>query len=1325
MAELDFEPGRTISHFRIEKLLGEGGMGAVYLAEDLTLSRRVAIKFMHRSLLVQQADETFREGLEKRFIREAKSAAAINHPNLAQIYEANFDSENWFIAMEYIDGASLYDLLIEGKKFSVKEIINVCRQVISGLDFAWENYKIVHRDIKPHNIMLTKNNLVKIVDLGLAKPLASDDTEYEMPDLTCAGTPIGTPQYMAPEQATGQKDITYLVDIFSLGATLYEVLSGNKAFTGNTAPMIYIAQVQKKYTSLGEVKKDLPNELVTLIHSMLEPKAEDRISSYQKILDALNMIELGADIDKPRSFSTRSVNRPLSTIQDQLSSKTVGMEPLSTYHPTDMLIKDRYRILKAIGKSVAGIVYHCIDTRLGVECVVKSIFPGREYREHEMPSVVANFQKLMSLSHPNLVQIRDLQLDEETGEFFVVMELLEGQNLREYTYQLRNQVGDINIEEILPVITAVGKAVDSVSKTFNMVHDDLIPEKIYVLKNENQVKLFDYGITTPSDDDREAVKEEDQYKFPLATPDYMSPELWRRKPITRQSDQYSLAVVIYEMLAEKLPFWLKDPIHDEFSNKNNKTLLHERRLLNLYNRVLTAAPNPLAELKRHENDAILKALSKDPHERFPNCENFIKTLKGSRFVPKGMKIAACIAASLMAIVILVITHRNRNSELKQQIFEKMSRCEHLRDEVKKTEMQGFFQLLQEFDTKTREADASNSKGNYDQAINLYDEAITLGRKWISQVSKLQLSASQAKASCKGLLDKLIENAVSSSLLNKYNAKIRDADENFTLDNYEVSIRQYEDAQKFANEILESVDRVRKQKMKIKDVQKRIDKSRDAYAENKIAKELLIQFDLLLKNSSQEYNRNQLKKAISSYQKAINLGERILTIEEKPPSNEEFRDVAVKVQIRLEKVREKYSKERSLRPRLSDLDSMIKQANELFDSENYAQAIKEYEKGLNWADGLQRQQDKAAILQQALKEIFQDFSKNDDLKTIASELNQGLGRGTEAYDKGNFAQAVTEYEKTIEKARDFEDRIKQDGKLKALALQKEALNLRGQLKQYKKLTAEVTEKIVRVDVTLSLARESLKKEDIKDAIERYSKAIADATALLSLAHGKFQANKGQNYSDPKIGMEFVWIKSLDFWVGKYEVTNDKYRKFKSTHDSKKAMGFSLNKDRQPVIEVSYYDAVGFCEFMNTVSLKEVKAPPGYTYRLPARKEWEKIAQCGEERLYPWGNDWPPKYGNFGNQEVFPGKWQLDGYSDEFPVTCEVEKSGKNKWGIFGLAGNVWEWTTDLSDDKRIVLGGDWTSVTRATLIITIQGARAQMNEPYDNIGFRVLLAPEYN
>ena len=118
----------------------------------------------------------------------------------------------------------------------------------------------------------------------------------------------------------------------------------------------------------------------------------------------------------------------------------------------------------------------------------------------------------------------------------------------------------------------------------------------------------------------------------------------------------------------------------------------------------------------------------------------------------------------------------------------------------------------------------------------------------------------------------------------------------------------------------------------------------------------------------------------------------------------------------------------------------------------------------------------------------------------------------------------------------------------------------------------------------------------------------------------------------------------------------------------------------------------------------------------------MARCGQERLYPWGNEWPPKYGNFGNQELFPKNFKLHDYTDKYPVTCPVEESGANEWNICGLAGNAWEWTSAENGDRRGVFGSAWTETNKRTLLINPKGNYAPLGEPYDNIGIRVILAP---
>ncbi len=1180
MSAMDLEPGQTLSHFRMEKKLGEGGMGAVYLAEDLTLSRRVAIKFMSRNLLIQQGNQSVRESLEKRFIREAKSAAAINHPNLAQIYEANFDTDLWYIAMEFIDGASIYDMLQKGHQFSIDQIIDMTRQTVSGLDFAWDNYKIIHRDIKPHNIMLTKNNLVKIVDLGLAKPMESEETVSELPDLTAAGTPIGTPQYMAPEQATGQKNINYLVDIYALGATIYESCCGKKAFSGNTAPMIYMMQVQRKYTPLKELRSDVPPRLLQLIEDMLEPKPEKRIGSYKEILKALN--EVGA-VDSQQVTRVQMGGPASPTMMGHLSGKTIGMEQFTVFHQADKLIKDRYRILKALGKSRAGMVYHCMDTKLSVECLVKSIFPGREYPETDMPRITANFQRLMGYSHPNLVQIRDLQVDEETGEFFVVMELLNGQTLREYTHRLKTEHDKIEVNTIAPVMVSIAKALDSVSKSLGIIDHDLVPENIYLVGNDMRIKLLDYGIAYPLPDEVQHINPADNYRFPLANPDYMAPELWLRKSPVRQSDQYSLAVIVYEMIADRLPFWLKDPLPKSDAKDNAKLPITDQQLKYLYERVINEPVKPLGFLKKHENKALLKALAKDPHDRFSNCEEFIKAMSAAGMIPAGMVIPAIAAmVAVVGVIGFLILHRGTTDQSPPPATASPS--------VKTVSAPP--------PPPTPSADVSPQTPAAPEPPPAAD------------APNKALQMAMTPAADQALKDMEKEKQ----------AKLLAAKSEFT-------------TRKNVFDALYT---------KLKD--------------DVVALEMLPQADSLIKDISTAVAREDFATALKTCDEAIAMAR---TIEQRT------REIKLK--------------------RLLELKSQ------------------------------------AESLQKTFVEQRQNIEKIPTALALIGPVDSIAEAAQAALAREDYPEAITQFKKAIDDSHNLITQFNKELKGEIELLKSQVEEERGKLNKYKGLSAELTEKIVTLDVTISLARESLNKENFLDAQEQYKKALEDCRAFLGLAENKFQAKFGQNFTDPKTMMDFIWIDTMKIWVSKYEVTNGDYRKFKATHDSKKSMGFSLNKDRQPVLEVSYYDAVGYCTWLNAVSGKEANLPDGYMYRLPSREEWETVARCGNERLYPWGNEWPPKYGNFGNQEVFPSTWKLDGYTDEFPVTCEVEKSGANEWGIFGMAGNVWEWTSELKDNKRAVLGGDWTSVSKATLIITVASAYAPMDEPFDNIGFRIFLA----
>jgi hypothetical protein len=208
------------------------------------------------------------------------------------------------------------------------------------------------------------------------------------------------------------------------------------------------------------------------------------------------------------------------------------------------------------------------------------------------------------------------------------------------------------------------------------------------------------------------------------------------------------------------------------------------------------------------------------------------------------------------------------------------------------------------------------------------------------------------------------------------------------------------------------------------------------------------------------------------------------------------------------------------------------------------------------------------------------------------------------------------------------------------------------------------------------------------------------------------------------LEFVWVEMLDLWAGRYEITNGQYRRFKPTHDSGAREGISLNGDDQPVVLISWNEAREFVDWLNRTFAGSL--PAGCRFRLPLELEWMLLAKCGDNRRYPWGNQWPPAYGNFSDLSARRRltDWQgIRGYEDGYPVTCPVAQSGANEWGLCGLAGNVWEWCEDWYDVSRkykVRRGGGWDFDQEPNLRIETRGFD-RPDARYDTIGLRLVVS----
>lgn len=336
--------GRVLGHYRIQSRIGAGGMGEVYLATDETLGRKVALKLL---------PDEFANDPERlrRFITEAKAASATNHPNIIGIHEIGEADGTHYIAEEFVEGENLRRRIGQGP-IPLLEALDIAHQTANALAAA-HAVGIVHRDIKPENIMLRPDGFVKLLDFGLAGMNPTEamaerlSNAPTLPQQTAAGVILGTVNYMSPEQTRGQK-LDARSDLWSLGVVLYEMLTGERPFHGESMPDIFVAILERQPAPLTESLAEPPAQLEQILDKLLAKNREQRYQSAAQLAAELKRLHRRLELDAERESSgisesatlfiqspvsatvTPPVNRPVAPIQPlDLETSTRHIEPAS------------------------------------------------------------------------------------------------------------------------------------------------------------------------------------------------------------------------------------------------------------------------------------------------------------------------------------------------------------------------------------------------------------------------------------------------------------------------------------------------------------------------------------------------------------------------------------------------------------------------------------------------------------------------------------------------------------------------------------------------------------------------------------------------------------------------------------------------------------------------------------------------------------------------------------------------------------------------------------------------------------------------------------
>ena len=533
-----------IPGYTIYEKIGTGSTATVWHARQDSADRKVAIKVIHPELW-KQVDNP------DAFIAEIQTIAQLSSRHILQVYDAGLLPNTAYIVFEFIDGETVADYLKQSQRMTPEEAMQIAAAVADALANAWQAASLIHLDIRPDNIIIKDDGRIKLADLGLAR-LA--DITIKDPTFL-----LGTPNYMPPEQGLAHDEITPASDMYSLGATLYHIVTGQAPFSGMPMQNIFDAHLHEQLPWPAEIAPDIPDTCCQFIAKLMMKDPAERIADWNDVYHLALQLAANENVSIELSEEAPSTIAPPTVMETETSAEAADARTKTSAE--EVFEIPGYTILEKIGTGSTATVWRARQESLDRDVAIKVMHPQLWTQMEEASAFLAEAQSVAQLHSRHIIQVYDTGYLANTA--YIVLEYVAGETVAQ---QLKRD-GKMPPQQAMQIAAAVADALSDAWKTTGMIHRDIKPENI-IIEQDGSVKLADLGLARSADFDPESPGAHSI----VGTPNFMSPEQAKGDiQVSPTTDMYSLGATLYQMLTGRVPF-AGMPVEDILEAQTQKQL---------------------------------------------------------------------------------------------------------------------------------------------------------------------------------------------------------------------------------------------------------------------------------------------------------------------------------------------------------------------------------------------------------------------------------------------------------------------------------------------------------------------------------------------------------------------------------------------------------------------------------------------------------------------------------------------------------------------------------------------------------------------------------